>query len=105
MNKIIGVTELQRQFRTVFDEVVRHHIPYVLTRGSRPEAVLISYEEYVKLLRADETGVIARMNQALERMAEINARHSDKEVEADLMEATQIVRARKRKRVRQNGSR
>jgi hypothetical protein len=31
MQKIIGVTELQRRFRPFFDEVVRKRIPLVLT--------------------------------------------------------------------------
>ncbi len=43
MDKIIGVTELQRKFRSVFDEVVHKHVPYIITRGNRPEAVLIPY--------------------------------------------------------------
>jgi len=43
MYRIIGVTELQRRFRSVFDRVARENVPYVLTRGSRPEAALISY--------------------------------------------------------------
>ncbi len=100
MNKIIGVTELQRKFRSVFDDVVRHHVPYILTRGSRPEVVMIPYEEYLKYARADEAGVIARMNQVLARMAELNSRFRDEEIEADLIEATRIVRARKHKRSR-----
>ena len=47
MQRIIGVTELQRRFRAVFDEVAKKRVPYVLTRGSRPEAALIPYEEFV----------------------------------------------------------
>ena len=47
MQRIIGVTELQRRFRSVFDEVAKNHVPYVLTRGSRPEAVLIPYQEFL----------------------------------------------------------
>ncbi len=35
MHRIIGVTDLQRRFRTVLDEVVADRVPYVLTRGSR----------------------------------------------------------------------
>jgi len=97
MDRIIGVTELQRKFRTVFDEVVRRHIPYILTRGSRPEAVLLPYERYLKLVQADESGVLDRVDRALARMAELNANYSDKEIEADLVQATKIVRARKRK--------
>ena len=60
MDKIIGVTELQRKFRSVFDEVVRQHVPYILTRGSRPEEVLIPYDHYIRFMRADEAGVLQR---------------------------------------------
>jgi prevent-host-death family protein len=48
MQKIVGETELQRRFRSFFEEVVSKHIPLVLTRGSRPEAVLIPYEDYLR---------------------------------------------------------
>jgi len=95
MNKIIGVTELQRNFRAVFDEVVQRKIPYILTRGSRPEVVMIPYEQYLKFVQADEAGVLARFDKLLERMAVVNARYSEEEVEADLTEATRIVRKRK----------
>ncbi|HEV8711215.1 MAG TPA: type II toxin-antitoxin system Phd/YefM family antitoxin [Candidatus Binatia bacterium] len=97
MNKIIGVTELQRKFRTVFDEVVQRQIPYILTRGSRPEAVLIPYEQYVKFVQADESGVLERVDRALARMAELNADYSDEEIAADLIQATKAVRTQKRK--------
>jgi len=90
MNRIIGVTELQRKFRTVFDEVARRHVPYILTRGSRPEAVLISYAQYLKFVRADESGLLDRLDHALARMADLNAAYSDEEIEADLAQATMI---------------
>ena len=95
MNKIIGVTELQRNFRAVFDEVVQRKIPYILTRGSRPEAVMIPYEQYLKFVQADEAGVLARFDKLLERMAVVNARYSEEEVEADLVGATRIGRKHK----------
>jgi prevent-host-death family protein len=41
------VTELQRHFRAIFDKVVRKKTPVVLTRSSRPEAALISYQDYL----------------------------------------------------------
>lgn len=97
MNKIIGVTEMQRRFRTVFDEVVKHHIPYVLTRGSRPEAVLVPYEQYLKFVQADEAGVLKRFDTLVARMDIANARYSDAEIEADLQSAARTIRARKRK--------
>ena len=98
MNKIIGVTELQRQFRTVFDEVVKHHVPYVLTRGSRPEAVLVPYEQYLKFAQADEAGVLKRFDALIARMDAVNARYSDAEVEADLRAAYKTVPTHKRAR-------
>jgi len=97
MDRIIGVTELQRKFRSIFDEVAHKHIAYILTRGSRPEAVLVPYEQYLKYVRADEAGVLKRMDAALAYMAEVNAKYSDEEIEADLKEATKTVRARKMK--------
>ena len=98
MDKIIGVTELQRKFRTVFDEVAQKHVPYILTRGSRPEAVIIPYERYLKFLQADETRVLERIDRALARMTELNTQYTDEEVEADLAQAAKVVRARKRKK-------
>ena len=97
MARIIGVSELQRKFRAVFDEVVRRHIPYILTRGSRPEAVILPYDKYLKFVRADESGVLDRLDRALARMADLNAKFSDEEIEADLIQATRTVRERKRK--------
>ncbi len=97
MNKIIGVTELQRKFRSVFDEVVEQHIPYVLTRGSRPEAVLIPYEQYVKFVQADEAGVLKRFDKLVRVMAETNAKYGEAEVEKDLKAASKHVRSRRRK--------
>ena len=97
MNRIIGVTELQRNFRSVFDQVVKHHVPYVLTRGSRPEAVLVPYEQYVRFVQADEMGVLKRFDALVERMATVNARHTDAQVEADLKAATKTIRSRKHK--------
>lgn len=83
MQKIIGVTELQRRFRSVFDEVVLKKIPYVLTRGSRPEAVLISYDEFLRYQELDEKQVLARFDRLVTRMAGQNVEYSEEEVAAD----------------------
>lgn len=63
----------------------------------QPPAMLIPYEHYVKFVQADESGVLDRVDRALARMAELNADYSDEEIEADLIQATKAVRARKRK--------
>jgi prevent-host-death family protein len=96
MNKIIGVTDLQRQFRRTFDEVAEEHVPYVLTRGSRPEAVLIPYEQYLRFLRADEEGILKRFDDILARMSAANDRFSEKEIAKDVAGAVRDVRKRKK---------
>ncbi len=96
MDKIIGVTEFQRKFRTVFDEVVKERTAYILTRGSRPEVVMIPYERYQKFVEVDEAEVLVRFDKLRKHMAEVNARFSDEEVEKDLREAQRVVRSGKR---------
>ncbi|MCL6431876.1 MAG: type II toxin-antitoxin system Phd/YefM family antitoxin [Anaerolineae bacterium] len=87
MNKIIGVTELQRNFRRVFDEVAHDGVPYILTRDSRPEVVMIPYEEFVRLQQVREAQILARLDRLLAKMQERNAGLSDEEVEEDLRAA------------------
>lgn len=96
MNKVVGVTMLQRNFRAIFDEVARDKIPYVLTRGSRPEAVLIPYEEYLRFQQLREQGVLERFDRLLAKMAEMNARWSEEEVARDLAEAKGHLDSRRR---------
>jgi prevent-host-death family protein len=90
VQKIIGVTELQRRFRSVLDEVVQQHTPYVLARGSRPEAVLIAYDDYVRLQKLDQD-IRDRFDLMLARLAEGNAKYSDEEVAADVAAAVEEV--------------
>ena len=87
MYRIIGVTELQRRFRPVFDQVTKENVPYVLTRGSRPEAALISYEEFLRFMSLQEQQVLARFDQLVARMAEQNAAVSEEEVADDVAAA------------------
>ena len=93
MSRIIGVTDLQRQFRPVFDEVVKDGQTYILTRGSRPEAALISYTDFQRFQQLQEEQVIDRFERLLARMAQQNAGFSDEEIEADLQAADAEVKA------------
>jgi prevent-host-death family protein len=87
MPKTISVTELQRRFRSVFDDVVRERVPYVLTRGSRPEAALIPYEEFLRFHALQEQDVLAHFERLLARMEEQNAAASEDKVAADVAAA------------------
>lgn len=89
MQKIIGVTELQRKFRRFFEDVVRKRTLLVLTRGSRPEAVLIPYEDYLRFQQMQESEVLARFDQVWNRLAEVNAASSEDEIAADIIAARQ----------------
>lgn len=84
MQRIIGVTELQRRFRSVFDQVSEGNVSYVLTRGSRPEAALISYEEFLRFQALQERDVMVRFDQLVARMAEQNAAVDEGEVAAEI---------------------
>jgi prevent-host-death family protein len=78
MHKIIGVTELQRRFRSVFDEVVNENMPYVLTRGSRPEAVLVPYEVFLRVQKLYEQDAFNRVDRMIERT---KAQNDDRRLE------------------------
>jgi hypothetical protein len=58
--------------------------------------VLIPYEQYLKFTQFNEMSVLERMERALARMVELNARYTDEEVEADLATATHTIRERRR---------
>ncbi len=98
MNQMIGVTELQRRFRAVFDDVTKNGVPYILMRGSKPEAVLIPYEEYVKYKKFSDEDANQKFDAMVKRLSELNAKYSDEEVERDVEEAIQEVRKLKRKK-------
>jgi prevent-host-death family protein len=83
MQQIFGVTELQRNFKSIFDQVVNQQTSIVLTRGSRPEAVLIPYEDYLRLQALQESEVMARFDRVWNRLSELNAGYSDEEIAAD----------------------
>lgn len=87
MQQIVGVTELQRKFRSFFDQVVNQQTPIVLTRGSRPEAVLIPYADYLRLQELRESEVLAHFDAVRTRLAAISAGYAEAELAADIAAA------------------
>jgi prevent-host-death family protein len=80
MQKIIGATEFERKFRPFFENVVRKRTPLILTRGSRPEAALIPYEDYLRYQQMHESEVLARFGKVWDRLAAVNAEFSEEEI-------------------------
>jgi prevent-host-death family protein len=91
MQKMIGVTDLQRRFKTVFDEVVHDGVPYVLARGSRPEAALIPYDEFLKYQRWREN-LLTEFDEWRARQAAFSEQFDEDEVAADVEAAIREVR-------------
>ena len=87
MQDIVGVTELQRKFRLFFERVVEKRISLVLTRGSRPEAVLIPYEDYLRYQQMQESEVLASFDRVWNRLAEANAAYDEGEIYTDIQVA------------------
>ncbi len=92
MQKVIGVTELQRRLHSVLEEVTQKGIAYVLTRDRQPEAVLMPYEAFLRYRELEEQEVLSRFDQLLKRLAERSATYSDEEVAADVEGALEEVR-------------
>jgi PHD/YefM family antitoxin component YafN of YafNO toxin-antitoxin module len=84
MSRIIGVTELQCNFRTFYDDVVRKRIPLVLTRGLGPEAVLMSYDDYLHYQHMQEIEVLGSFDKVWSRLAQVNATVGDDVLAADI---------------------
>ena len=87
MQQIIGVAELRRNFRSYFDQVVHKRITVILTRGSRPEATLIPYEDCLRFQQMQEGEVLAHFDRVWNRLAEVSAGFGDNEIVADIKAA------------------
>lgn len=87
MQRIIGVTDFRRRFRAVLDEVVGRHVPYVLTRRSRPEAALIPYEDFLRFRELEERDVLRLFDRCRARLARRNAEISDEDLARDVARA------------------
>jgi hypothetical protein len=75
--------------------VARKHLRFILTRGSRPEVVMISYDQYLQMAELSERGVLERFDKAMERLAAANGQMDEEVIAADIEEARQQVRKRR----------
>lgn len=93
MQKQIDVAELVRRAAEVVDEVVRQEERYIVARAGKPEAVLISYIEFLRLQSATDAGTRERFQRLVDKMDRRNSGHSDEEVARDVTEAIAEVRS------------
>ena len=48
MEKIIGITNVRTKIKDIVDKVSDKEETYIVTRDSKPEAVIMSYDKYLK---------------------------------------------------------
>ncbi len=87
MEKTVAVAELGERFRAVFDEVTEGHLPYIVTRGREPEAVLVPYAEFQRLVKNSDEAVLRRFDEVRARIRERTAGFSEEDVAADVAAA------------------
>jgi prevent-host-death family protein len=87
MPKTVAIADLGERFRAVFDEVTEDHVPYVVTRGQQPEAVLVPYEEFQRLLKHSDDEVLRRFDEVRARIQERTAGFTEEEIAADVAAA------------------
>ena len=60
------------------------HIPLVLTHHSRPKAALISYDDYLRFQKLQESEMLTHFDQAWNRFVQVNAAYRDDEISQDI---------------------
>jgi prevent-host-death family protein len=84
MGKTVAVAELGERFQAVLDEVAEDHLPYVVTRGQQPEAVLVPYAEFQRLMKNSDEVVLRRFDEARARIRARTAQFTEEEIAADV---------------------
>ncbi len=87
MGKTVAVTELGERFQAVLDEVTEDHLPYVVTRDQQPEAGLVPYAEFQRLMKNSDEAVLRRFDEARARVRERTAQFTEEEIAADVKAA------------------
>lgn len=70
MEKIIGITEARTNMKNLVDRVSEQNEVYIIARDSKPQAVIISYEEYIKNMAMLEESKKLRFEKVLEETRE-----------------------------------
>lgn len=88
--RAVTTRDIQRNFSKILDKLDE---PVVVVRDSRPEAVLLDYQEYVEMKKSQEKAKDEEIFAMLDKMHERNAHVSTEEVDKDVEEALKHVRS------------
>ena len=71
MEKIIGITETRTKIKKIIDSISDKDEAFIITRDSKPEAVIISYNNYLRTRELMEENWKYRFEKALNESHEI----------------------------------
>ncbi len=71
MEKIIGITETRTQIKKIIDTISDKGESFIITRDSKPQAVIISYDNYLKSKELMEENWKYRFEKTLDESQEI----------------------------------
>jgi len=71
MEKIIGITETRTKIKSIIDSISDKDEAFIITRDSKPEAVIMSYNNYLKTKELMEENWKYRFENALDRSQEV----------------------------------
>ena len=79
---MVSVTDLQRNSKKVLAKVSEN--PLIVLRGSVPEAVLMSLEEYKRLMNLEREILKRKVLANIDRLSQLNKHFSDEEIDRDI---------------------
>lgn len=88
---IVSTTEIQRNFKRVLERVKISTEPLVVVRDSNPIAVLLSLDEYKRLVSLEKSNLKKKIEQVLSKMRKRNSKVTNKEIEGVLEEANKRI--------------
>lgn len=80
---MVSVTDVQRNFKHILDNLVSEN-PTVILRDSVAEAVLLSFEEYKRLMNLEKNILKMKVLADMDELHEKNKTFSDEEIDRDI---------------------
>jgi PHD/YefM family antitoxin component YafN of YafNO toxin-antitoxin module len=89
---IISTTQIQRNIKLVFAKLSQNKEPLIVVRDSIPQAVMMSYSEYIRISNLEKKVLKDQMEQILVDLSAKNASISNKQLEKDVTHAIKATR-------------
>lgn len=80
---MVSVTDIQRNFKHILDNLVSKS-PTVVLRDSTAEAVIMTFEEYKRLLNLEKDILKMQVLNDMEYLHEMNKDFTDEEIDKDI---------------------